>query len=145
GEIQCRMLGMKVEAWDGTDKPVFAQSADLVCTKPFPCMPIYFYNDPDNSKYLGAYFSNYPSIWYHGDYVWINPITGGVVMLGRSDATLNPSGIRFGSSEIYNTVDNFEEVQDSLVVGQKIGDDERVVLFLKMANGYECDDELISR
>ncbi|CAG8657940.1 2705_t:CDS:2, partial [Acaulospora morrowiae] len=145
GEIQCISLGMKVEAWDGRDNPAFARPADLVCTKPFPCMPVYFYNDQGNSKYLGTYFSHYPSVWYHGDYVWINPNTGGVVMLGRSDATLNPSGIRFGSSEIYNVVDSFEEIKDSLAVGQKIGDDERVVLFLKMVDDCECGEELILR
>ncbi|RIB26226.1 acetoacetate-CoA ligase [Gigaspora rosea] len=146
GEIQSICLGMKIEAWDGEDNPVYAKPADLVCTKPFPCMPIYFYNDDHkNSKYMSAYFSNYPSIWYHGDYVWINPNTGGVVMLGRSDGTLNPGGVRFGSAEIYNIVENFSEIQDSLVVGQKIGDDERVVLFLKMSEGIKFNDDLVLR
>ncbi|CAG8784884.1 39003_t:CDS:2 [Gigaspora margarita] len=146
GEIQAICLGMKIEAWDGEDKPVYAKPADLVCTKPFPCMPIYFYNDDHkNSKYMSAYFSNYSSVWYHGDYVWINPNTGGVVMLGRSDGTLNPGGVRFGSSEIYNIVENFSEIQDSLVVGQKVGDDERVVLFLKMNEGIKFNDDLVLR
>ncbi|CAG8592269.1 13841_t:CDS:2 [Cetraspora pellucida] len=145
GEIQCTCLGMKIEAWDGEDNPVYAKSADLVCTKPFPCMPLYFYNDSHNTKYMEAYFSNYTSIWYHGDYMWINPNTGGVVMLGRSDGTLNPSGVRFGSAEIYNIVENFPEVQDSLAVGQKVGKDERVVLFLKMCDGIKFNDELVTR
>ncbi|CAG8558428.1 12528_t:CDS:2 [Ambispora gerdemannii] len=145
GEIQCICLGMKVEAWNGQDSPVFAKSGDLVCTRPFPCMPVYFLNDPNNQKYRSAYFDNYPSIWYHGDFVWINPNTGGVVMLGRSDGTLNPGGIRFGSAEIYNIVESFPQVQDSLVVGQKIGDDERVVLFLKMVSQYGLEKELVNK
>src|SRR2546421_3621387 len=97
-------------------KPVFAESADMVCTRPFPCMPVYFWNDPENVKYRAAYFDNYSSAWYHGDFIWINPNTHGVVMLGRSDGTLNPGGVRFGSAEIYGIVDNFDQVEDSLVV-----------------------------
>ncbi|CAG8493099.1 1411_t:CDS:2 [Diversispora eburnea] len=141
GEIQCICLGMKIEAWDG--------ETDLVCTKPFPAMPIYFYNDDENhTKYTKAYFSNYSSIWYHGDFIWINPNTQGVIMLGRSDGTLNPAGIRFGSAEIYNIINNqnFKEIQDSLVVGQKIkNDDERVVLFLKIIQGEKFDEDLVAR
>ncbi|CAG8825507.1 19290_t:CDS:2, partial [Dentiscutata erythropus] len=113
---------------------------------PFPCMPINFYNDDHkHSKYMSAYFSNYPSVWYQGDYVWINPNTGGVVMLGRSVGTLNPGGVRFGSAELYNIVENFPEIQDSLVVGQKVGDDERVILFLKMSDGVKFNDDLVLR
>ncbi|KAK9709369.1 hypothetical protein K7432_009073 [Basidiobolus ranarum] len=145
GEIQTRCLGMAIEAWDGPEKPVYGQSGDLVCIKPFPCMPVYFWNDEDGSKYKSAYFDNYDGVWYHGDFVYINASTGGVIMLGRSDGTLNPAGIRFGSAEIYNIVDNFVEVEDSLVVGQKQDVDERVVLFLKMASGYEFNEDLISR
>ncbi|ORX97489.1 acetoacetate-CoA ligase [Basidiobolus meristosporus CBS 931.73] len=145
GEIQTRCLGMAIEAWDGPEKPVFGQSGDLVCVKAFPCMPVYFWNDEDGSKYKGAYFDNYDGVWYHGDFVSINPVTGGVVMLGRSDGTLNPAGIRFGSAEIYNIVDNFNEIEDSLVVGQKQDVDERVVLFLKMAPGCEFNEDLVSR
>ncbi|KAL1921442.1 uncharacterized protein VTP21DRAFT_11158 [Calcarisporiella thermophila] len=140
GEIQCRCLGMKVEAWDGENKPVFGQSADLVCTRPFPCMPVYFWDDASRAKYLSAYFSVYPHVWYHGDFIWINPNTRGVVMLGRSDGTLNPSGVRFGSAEIYNVMDAFaQHVEDSLVVGQKWKDDERVILFLKMKQDFAGD------
>ncbi|RHZ67021.1 hypothetical protein Glove_303g139 [Diversispora epigaea] len=149
GEIQCICLGMKIEAWDGANNPKYAQPADLVCTKPFPAMPIYFYNDDGNhTKYIKAYFSNYSSIWYHGDFIWINPNTQGVIMLGRSDGTLNPAGIRFGSAEIYNIVNNnnFKEIQDSLVVGQKIkNDDERVILFLKIIQGEKFDEDLVAR
>ncbi|KAF7722766.1 hypothetical protein EC973_002720 [Apophysomyces ossiformis] len=148
GEIQCICLGMKIEAWADTNKPVYAESADLVCTVPFPCMPVSMYNDDERrTKYKNAYFDVFEGIWYHGDFVWINPKTGGVVMLGRSDGTLNPSGVRFGSAEIYNVVDRFvqEGVEDALCVGQKIKneDDERVVLFLKMKSGLTLTEELI--
>lgn len=130
------------------DKPVLGQSADLVCTAPFPCMPVYMYKDDEpRSKYMNAYFSVYQHVWYHGDFVWINPNTKGVIMLGRSDGTLNPSGVRFGSAEIYNVVDEFlpQGITDSLCVGQKIKgeDDERVVLFLKMKDNVELADALI--
>ncbi|ORZ28038.1 acetoacetate-CoA ligase [Lobosporangium transversale] len=135
GEIQCRSLGMKIEAWTAPKTPVLGSSGDLVCSRLFPCMPVYFWDDPDNKKYKAAYFDNYIGVWYHGDFVWINPNTGGIVMLGRSDGTLNPSGVRFGSAEIYNIVDTYPEVEDSLCVGQTSpdGTDERVILFLKVA------------
>ncbi|ORZ01228.1 acetoacetate-CoA ligase [Syncephalastrum racemosum] len=144
GEIQCICLGMKIEAWAEQDKPVYAESGDLVCTAPFPCMPVYMYaDDEQRTKYRNAYFSVYDNVWYHGDFVWINPNTGGVVMLGRSDGTLNPSGVRFGSAEIYNVVDRFDAVEDALCVGQKLKDqdDERVVLFLKLKG--ELTDDLV--
>lgn len=83
GEIQCRCLGMKIESWDDNGKPVFDQSGDLVCTKPFPCMPVYFWDDPKMEKYWNSYFARFPAVWYHGDFVFINSITGGVIMLGR--------------------------------------------------------------
>ncbi|KAG0239462.1 hypothetical protein BGW41_007644 [Actinomortierella wolfii] len=148
GEIQCRSLGMKIEAWRGPQDPVIGISGDLVCSRVFPCMPVYFWNDPDHAKYKAAYFDNYQSVWYHGDYVWINPNTGGIIMLGRSDGTLNPNGVRFGSAEIYNIVDTYPEIADSLCVGQSIsgGTDERVVLFLKMADDHpELTPDLIQR
>ncbi|KAJ9060106.1 hypothetical protein DSO57_1034394 [Entomophthora muscae] len=116
GEIQCRCLGMAIASWNDSCQPVFDQSGDLVCTRPFPCMPAMFWNDKDGSKYRGAYFDTFPGVWYHGDFVSINSKTGGVVMLGRSDGTLNPSGVRFGSAEIYNTIEGFEEIEDSVVV-----------------------------
>ncbi|KAL0074979.1 acetoacetate-CoA ligase [Phycomyces blakesleeanus] len=147
GEIQCICLGMKIEAWADTNKPVYAQSADLVCTEPFPCMPVYMYQDPERTKYRNAYFDVYDNVWYHGDFVWINPKTGGVVMLGRSDGTLNPAGVRFGSAEIYNVADHFANhgIEDTLCVGQKIKDqdDERVVLFLKMKTGVVLTETLV--
>ncbi|RGB37402.1 hypothetical protein C1646_694829 [Rhizophagus diaphanus] len=151
GEIQCICLGMKIEAWNGQDNPVYGQSADLVCTKPFPCMPIYFWNDtPSRDLYRSAYLSTYSGVWYHGDFIFINPNTGGVVMLGRSDGTLNPGGVRFGSAEIYNIIDEYfrkDGIIDSLVVGQKTkmnnNESERVILFLKMSYKHKYDKELI--
>ncbi|KAJ1980885.1 hypothetical protein H4R33_005367 [Dimargaris cristalligena] len=145
GEIQCRGLGMAVEAWNAAKQPVYNESGDLVCTRPFPCMPVYFWNDTDGRRYRRAYFDHYPEVWYHGDFVWINRSTGGVVMLGRSDGTLNPAGVRFGSAELYNIVDSYPEILDSLAVGQKCGDDERVVLFLKMNAGQVFSDTLVGR
>ncbi|KAI8050211.1 acetoacetyl-CoA synthase [Syncephalis plumigaleata] len=140
GEIQCRALGMSIEAWVDQDKPVFGQSGDLVCTRPFPCMPVKFWNDDNNKKYRAAYFDVYPGVWYHGDFIWISPVTGGVVMLGRSDGTLNPAGVRFGSAELYNIVETYPEIEDSLAVGQKMGDDERVY-----EHGYTMTEELVNR
>ncbi|XP_059532235.1 acetoacetyl-CoA synthetase isoform X2 [Myotis daubentonii] len=104
GEIQARNLGMAVEAWDEAGRAVWGESGELVCTRPFPCQPTHFWNDEAGSKYRKAYFSKFPGVWAHGDYCKINPKTGGIIMLGRSDGTLNPNGVRFGSSEIYNIV-----------------------------------------
>ncbi|XP_042090444.1 acetoacetyl-CoA synthetase isoform X3 [Ovis aries] len=146
GEIQARNLGMAVEAWNEQGKAVWGESGELVCTKPLPCQPTHFWNDENGSKYRKAYFSKFPGVWAHGDYCRINPKTGGIVMLGRSDGTLNPNGVRFGSSEIYNIVEAFEEVLDSLCVPQynKNGE-ERVILFLKMASGHTFQPDLVKR
>ena len=148
GEIQCRCLAMAVEAWSSDRRPVYGESGDLVCTKPFPSMPVYFWNDKDRNKYSEAYFSNYKGVWYHGDYVWINPNTKGIVMLGRSDGTLKPAGVRFGSAELYNIVEKYKGiVADSLAVGQRRPQDtdERVVLFLKMCEGQSFGQEIVDR
>lgn len=134
GELQCRGLGMKVEAYNDDGKPVINEKGELVCTKPFPSMPVYFWNDDNNSKYKSAYFEDYPGIWNHGDYIKITN-EGGIVVYGRSDATLNPGGIRIGTSEIYRVVNALPEIQDSLVVGQKKGDDVRVILFVILTEG----------
>ena len=141
GELQCRGLGMKVEAFDEEGKAVINQQGELVCTAPSPSMPIYFWDDPDGKKYRAAYFEMYPNIWRHGDYVLINE-RGGVVIYGRSDATLNPGGVRIGTAEIYRQVENMEEVQDSIVVGQSWKNDIRIVLFVQMAEGYELTEEI---
>nr|XP_033809451.1 acetoacetyl-CoA synthetase isoform X2 [Geotrypetes seraphini] len=113
GEIQARNLGMAVEAWNNAGKPVWGESGELVCTKPIPCQPTHFWNDENGNKYRQAYFSKFPGIWAHGDFCKINPKTGGIVMLGRSDGTLNPNGVRFGSSEIYHIVYNQREESGS--------------------------------
>ncbi len=141
GELQCRGLGMKVEAWDEDGKPVYNQKGELVCTAAAPPMPIYFWDDPDGSKYLDAYFDYFPGVWRHGDFIEIND-RDGVIIYGRSDATLNPGGVRIGTAEIYSQVDLLPEVEDSLVVGQSWKNDVRVILFVKLNQGYELDQEL---
>ncbi|GBF33851.1 acetoacetyl-CoA synthetase [Desulfocucumis palustris] len=141
GELQCRGLGMKVEAFDETGSPVLEKKGELVCTAPFPSMPVGFWDDPDNKKYRSAYFEVYPNVWRHGDYIEITP-GGGVIIYGRSDATLNPGGVRIGTAEIYRQVETLPEILDSLVVGQDWDNDVRVILFVKLAEGVELDDGL---
>uniref|UniRef100_A0A1X7VJ56 Acetoacetyl-CoA synthetase n=1 Tax=Amphimedon queenslandica TaxID=400682 RepID=A0A1X7VJ56_AMPQE len=145
GEIQYRNIGMAVECWDKNGKPVYDESGELVCTKPFPSMPTHFWNDDDSIRYQKSYFSVYSGVWAHGDFCKISSRTGGIVMLGRSDGTLNPSGVRFGSAEIYNITEKFDEVKDSLCVGQLVGSDERVILFIKMNPGYTFNDEFVKK
>lgn len=141
GELQCRGLGMKVEAFDSNGKPVFNEQGELVCTAPSPSMPIYFWDDPEGRKYRSAYFDVYPGVWRHGDYIEIND-RGGVVIYGRSDATLNPGGVRIGTAEIYRQVELLDEIEDSLVVGQEWKNDVRVVLFVKLKPGVSLTEEL---
>ena len=144
GELQCRGLAMKVLAFDENGEPVINRQGELVCTAPFPSMPIYFWDDPDNRKYLDAYFDVYPNVWRHGDYIVVTE-RGGVIIFGRSDATLNPGGIRIGTAEIYRQVDLLEEIQDCVVVGQNWKNDVRVILFVKMTEGYELSDEIVGK
>jgi acetoacetyl-CoA synthetase len=141
GELQCRGLGMKVEAFDDNGRAVRNQQGELVCTAASPSMPIYFWDDPDGKKYHSAYFDVYPNVWRHGDFIEIND-HGGVIIYGRSDATLNPGGVRIGTAEIYRQVEQLEEIEDSLVVGQDWKNDVRVVLFVKLAQGFELTEEL---
>jgi len=141
GELQCRGLGLKVEAFNEKGKSIINQQGELVCTAPFPSMPIYFREDEDNQKYHKAYFDKYPDVWRHGDYIELND-RGGAVIFGRSDATLNPGGVRIGTAEIYTQVGLLEEIDDSLVIGQTWKKDVRVVLFVKMAEGFELTDEI---
>jgi len=141
GQLQCRALAMKVYAFNDEGQAVYNQTGELVCAAPFPSMPIYFWDDADGEKYLNAYFRKYPNIWCHGDFIEIKD-TGGVVIYGRSDATLNPGGVRIGTAEIYSIVEQFPEVSDSLVIGQNWENDVRVVLFVKMAEGAQLSDEL---
>ena len=146
GELQCRALGMAVEVFDerGTPLPV-GQPGELVCTAPFPSMPVAFWNDPDGRKYHDAYFAVYPNVWRHGD--WVES-TGhdGMIIYGRSDATLNPAGVRIGTAEIYRQVDQLDEIIESVVVGQDVegdlGTDVRIVLFVRLREGMTLDDAL---
>ena len=144
GELQCRCLGMKVEAWNEEGKPVINEQGELVCTASAPSMPIYFWDDPTGERYHAAYFDVYPGVWRHGDFILIND-RGGVIMYGRSDATLNPGGVRIGTAEIYRQVESVDEVEDSLVIGQDWKGDVRVILFVKLAEGKEFTDELAAK
>jgi acetoacetyl-CoA synthetase len=144
GELQCRGLGMKVEAYNLQGKPVLGQQGELVCSASFPSQPIYFWNDPEGSKYHAAYFARFPNVWHHGDFIEITP-HGGVKIFGRSDATLNPGGVRIGTAEIYRQVEAMDEIADSIVVGQDWDNDVRVLLFIKTAPNVEFDDALVSR
>ncbi len=144
GELQCRGLAMKVYAYDETGTPVINEQGELVCAAPFPSMPIYFWNDPDGKKYHSAYFDVFPGVWTHGDYIMVND-RGGVVIYGRSDATLNPGGVRIGTAEIYRQVEQLDEIEDSLVIGQNWKNDVRVILFVKMAQGVALTEDLVTR
>ncbi|KPL18735.1 MAG: acetoacetyl-CoA synthetase [candidate division Zixibacteria bacterium SM23_81] len=144
GELQCRGLGMKVEIFDADGGSVVGQQGELVCTAPFPSMPLYFWNDPDGSKYRAAYFEAYPNVWRHGDYAEITD-TGGMIIYGRSDATLNPGGVRIGTADIYRVVEFIDEVADSVVVGQEWEGDVRVILFVKLVQGVKLTGALIKK
>ncbi len=144
GELQCRGLGMKVEAFDSDGNSIVGRQGELVCTASFPSMPIYFWNDPDWSKYKAAYFDVFPNVWAHGDFIEITAHRG-VKIYGRSDATLNPAGVRIGTAEIYRVVESMDEIADSIVVGQSWENDVRVILFVRLAPGVTLDDDLVKR
>ncbi len=144
GEIQMRGLGLKVEVWDDNGKPVQGEKGELVCAAPFPCMPVGFWNDPGDKKYRAAYFETYPNIWRHGDYVELTE-HGGIVVYGRSDAVLNPGGVRIGTAEIYRQVEQLPEVVESIVIGQDWDHDVRVVLFVRLRDGVTLDAALQDR
>ncbi len=141
-ELQGPGLGMKINCYDDAGKPVRDVEGELVCEAPVPCMPIYFWNDDDGKRYHDAYFGVYPGIWRHGDFVLFDSQTGGVSFHGRSDSVLKPSGVRIGTAEIYNQVDKLPEIEDSLAVGQDHKGDQRVLLFVKLNEGYEYSPEL---
>jgi len=144
GEIQCRGLGMAVEFFDDEGNALLEQRGELVCTKPFPSAPVGFWNDPDNAKYRAAYFEKYPGVWAHGDFAELRR-TGGIVIHGRSDAVLNPGGVRIGTAEIYRQVEKLDEVVESIAIGQDWEDDVRVLLFVVLREGVELDDDLRAR
>ncbi|MGO1162109.1 acetoacetate--CoA ligase [Brucella sp. C7-11G] len=144
GEIQGAGLGMAVDVWDDDGKPVRREKGELVCTKAFPCMPLEFWNDPDGAKYQAAYFERFDNIWCHGDFAeWTQH--NGIVIHGRSDATLNPGGVRIGTAEIYNQVEQMAEVAEALCIGQDWDHDVRVVLFVRLAESVSLDDDLRTR
>ena len=142
GEIQARCLGMAVEVYDEAGRVLRGEKGELVCTRPFPSMPVAFWNDPEDRRYRAAYFEKYPNVWCHGDYI---ELTGhdGIVIYGRSDATLNPGGVRIGTAEIYRQVEQVDEVQEAIVIGQDWEDDTRVVLFVRLRDGLVLHDELV--
>ncbi len=142
GELQGPALGMKVKSYDETGKPVYDREGELVCEAPSPSMPLYFWNDPDGKKYKEAYFEFYPNVWRHGDYVVFHSDTRGFTFLGRSDSVLKPSGVRIGTAEIYNQVEKLEEIADSLAIGQSWEGDQRIILFVKLAEGYHLTEDL---
>jgi len=144
GELQGPALAMKVRAYDEEGNPVWDQQGELVCEAPAPSMPLYFWNDPDGQKYRDAYFVFYPgrNVWRHGDYIVIHSDTGGVTFYGRSDAVLKPAGVRIGTAEIYNVVERVEGIADSLAIGQSWQGDQRIILFVKLAEGFSLTEEL---
>ncbi len=141
GEIQCRGLGMRVDIFDDEGRPVRGERGELVCTAPFPSMPVGFWNDPDGRKYRAAYFERFPGVWHHGDYAAITEHDG-LIIYGRSDAVLNPGGVRIGTAEIYAAVEGLEEVVEGLAVGQDWQNDVRVVLFVRLKPGCSLDEPL---
>jgi len=144
GEIMGPMLGMKVDVFSDTGEPLVGEKGELVCTQPFPSMPVGFWNDPDGARYRAAYFERFPNVWCHGDFVaWTEH--GGMVIYGRSDATLNPGGVRIGTAEIYRQVEAFDEVEEALCIGQSWERDTRVVLFVRMKAGCTLDAGLVDR
>jgi acetoacetyl-CoA synthetase len=144
GEIQGKGLGMKVEVFDDEGRSIEREKGELVCTMPFPSMPIGFWNDPDGRKYRAAYFERFPGAWHHGDYVEVTEHEG-VIIYGRSDAVLNPGGVRIGTAEIYRQVEQLDAVVESLVIGQRWQNDERVVLFVRLRDGETLTPELEDR
>ncbi|MBB4184049.1 acetoacetate--CoA ligase [Sinorhizobium terangae] len=141
GEIQGPGLGLAMDVWNDEGQSVHGEKGELVCTKAFPSMPIMFWNDPEGAKYRAAYFERFDNVWCHGDFAEWTP-HGGIIIHGRSDATLNPGGVRIGTAEIYNQVEQMEEVAEALCIGQDWEDDVRVILFVRLAPGVELTDDL---
>ena len=145
GELQCRMLGMATDVFDDAGRPLGAgQKGELVCTKPFPTMPLGFWNDPGDAKYRAAYYERYPNVWRHGDWSELT-VHGGMIIYGRSDAVLNPGGVRIGTAEIYRQVEKLDEVEESIVIGQDWQSDVRVVLFVRLRPGLKLDEALAKK
>ena len=145
GELQSAGLGMKVKAYDENGKPVWDKEGELVCEAPAPPMPLYFWNDPNGEKYISAYFEYFPNVWRHGDYIVMHSDSKGITFYGRSDAVLKPSGVRIGTAEIYNVVEKIEGVADSLAIGQNWEGEQRIILFVKLAQGASLTKELMDK
>ena len=145
GEIQAPQLGMDVRVFDGAGRDVLDEKGELVCARPFPSMPVMFWKDPDGARYREAYFARYANIWCQGDFASISSATGGMVIYGRSDATLNPGGVRIGTAEIYREAESMDEVEEALAIGQEWDGDTRIVLFVRLAGGAALDDGLRER
>ena len=144
GEIQAPGLGMAMDVWDDDGATLRGDKGELVCTRAFPSMPVGFWNDPDGAKYHAAYFDRFDNVWCHGDFAqWTEH--GGLVIHGRSDATLNPGGVRIGTAEIYNQVEQMSEITEALCIGQDFDGDVRVVLFVRLAAGIALDESLEKR
>ncbi|MGB5831377.1 MAG: acetoacetate--CoA ligase [Thiohalocapsa sp.] len=143
GELQCRGLGLAVEVFDDTGQAVTGKRGELVCTKPFPCMPLRFWDDPDGTRYRAAYFERFPGVWTHGDFAELTQ-NGGLIIHGRSDAVLNPGGVRIGTAELYRVVEAMGQVTECLAIGQKYEGDERILLFVVLRPGQTLDDSLRS-
>ncbi len=144
GELQCLALGMAVEIYNSEGRPVTKENGELVCTRAFPSMPVGFWNDPDNRKYHAAYFERFAGVWAHGDYAEITA-SGGMIIHGRSDAVLNPGGVRIGTAEIYRQVEKLDEIVESIAIGQNWDADVRVVLFVVLRPGIDLDESLRKR
>ena len=144
GELQCRGLGMDVHSYDENGKPIIGNKGELVCTSAFPSMPVYFWNDSNGLKYKDAYFSTFSGVWHHGDFIRISE-SGSLKIYGRSDSTLNPGGVRIGTSEIYRVVNSIDIIEDSLVIGQEWEGDQRIILFVLMVNDFPLERNMIDQ
>ena len=144
GEIQNKGLGMDVDIFDDKGFPLKNIKGELVCKKPFPSMPVKFWNDTNDQKYRSSYFEKYNNVWHHGDFAKITN-KGGFIIYGRSDTTLNPGGVRLGTSEIYNEVEKFKEIKESIVIGQPWNNDIRIILFVVLNNGCKLTAELVDK
>jgi len=141
GELQCRGLGMDVKVFDESGRPVVGRKGELVCASPFPSMPLGFFNDPDGRKYRAAYFERFPGVWCHGDYAELTP-RDGMIIHGRSDAVLNPGGVRIGTAEIYRIVEQIDGIAECVAVDHHFENDTRIVLFVRMSPGHTLDAAL---
>jgi acetoacetyl-CoA synthetase len=145
GELQGPALGMKIKAYNEHGNSIVNKPGELICEIPTPSMPLYFWNDPNDKEYKKTYFTKYPKVWCHGDWIKINDDTGGITFFGRSDFILNPSGVRIGPAEIYAVIEQVKEISDSLVVSKNIKGNEQIILFVKLNLGLKLTDIIIKK